>query len=72
MAKSVVQPSAPQVFVFTAHRDPSHCFEETIDGTLDVHVHGEYVPRRVLGGASSALSIDTNCVTNNDNSPIME
>jgi alpha-1,3/alpha-1,6-mannosyltransferase len=35
--------------VFTSHHDPKHCFEETKDGTLDVRVHGDFLPRDIMG-----------------------
>lgn len=38
-----------QVEFITAHHDPSHCFEETKDGTLKVTVVGDWLPRRILG-----------------------
>lgn len=34
----------------TNHHDPSHCFEETINGTFEpVHVVGDWMPRSIFG-----------------------
>ena len=33
------------VEIFTAHHDPNHCFEQTRDGSLNVHVAGDWLPR---------------------------
>ncbi|XP_070562690.1 alpha-1,3/1,6-mannosyltransferase ALG2-like [Ptychodera flava] len=35
--------------MLTAHHDPSHCFEETRDGTLSVSAVGDWLPRSVFG-----------------------
>ncbi|KAL8571886.1 hypothetical protein ACOMHN_011478 [Nucella lapillus] len=37
------------VTFFTAHHDPSHCFQETRDGTLEVVAVGDWLPRSILG-----------------------
>ena len=37
------------VHVFTAHHDPNRAFEETIDGTLNVKVYGDWFPRTIFG-----------------------
>jgi alpha-1,3/alpha-1,6-mannosyltransferase len=37
------------VTVFTSHHNPNHCFKETIDGTLDVKVFGDFLPRTIFG-----------------------
>ncbi|KAF9181989.1 Alpha-1,3-mannosyltransferase-like protein [Haplosporangium sp. Z 767] len=38
------------VVMYTSHHDPTHCFEETRDGTLTVRVGGNtIVPRTLLG-----------------------
>jgi alpha-1,3/alpha-1,6-mannosyltransferase len=37
------------VEVFTSYHDPKRAFSETIDGTLDVHVHDSIVPRSIFG-----------------------
>ena len=33
-----------RVTLFTAHHDQTRCFEETKDGSIDVRVHGEFIP----------------------------
>jgi len=38
-----------KIWIFTSHHDPSHCFHETIDGTLDVTSVGDWLPRHVFG-----------------------
>ncbi|XP_063225674.1 alpha-1,3/1,6-mannosyltransferase ALG2 [Bacillus rossius redtenbacheri] len=37
------------VHFVTSHHDPSHCFTETKDGTLDVTVVGDWLPRHLFG-----------------------
>ncbi|KAI8619621.1 hypothetical protein BC830DRAFT_1103306 [Chytriomyces sp. MP71] len=46
-----LQKSGHKVVVFTSHHDPAHCFEETRDGTLDVRVRGDFLPRSISGKA---------------------
>ena len=36
-----------QVAIFTAHHDPARCFAPTRDGSLDVHVHGDFLPMHI-------------------------
>ncbi|KAI8854503.1 hypothetical protein BC829DRAFT_380095 [Chytridium lagenaria] len=38
-----------KVIIYTSHHDPKHCFEETADGTLDVRVYGDWLPRHIGG-----------------------
>ena len=38
-----------KVHFFTSHHDPDHCFAETRDGTLEVTVYGDWLPRHVFG-----------------------
>ncbi|KAF6825421.1 alpha-mannosyltransferase [Colletotrichum plurivorum] len=38
-----------KVVIFTSHCDPKHCFEEARDGTLDVRVHGDFLPASIFG-----------------------
>lgn len=38
-----------EVQFVTAHHDPSHCFQETKDGTLKVTCVGDWLPRKVFG-----------------------
>ena len=44
-----LQNSGHTIHMYTAHHDPSHCFEETRDGTLAVTVYGDWLPRAVCG-----------------------
>lgn len=44
-----IQSKGHKVTVYTSHHDPNHCFEETRDGTLQVRVHGNKLPRDVFG-----------------------
>ena len=34
--------------MFTAHHDHTHCFQETKDGTLNVHCVGDWLPRHFI------------------------
>ena len=43
--------SGHTVKIFTSHHDPSHCFAETRDGSLDVEAVGDFLPRQVLCSA---------------------
>jgi len=36
------------VKIYTPYHDPKHCFPETINGTLDVEVHGGWFPHEIL------------------------
>eukprot|EP00850_Spirogloea_muscicola_P016027 SM000127S26643 [mRNA] locus=s127:200907:203569:+ [translate_table: standard] len=36
------------VHVFTAHHDPSRCFEETVTGRFPVSVYGDFLPRHIF------------------------
>lgn len=38
-----------EVEVFTTHHDPAHCFPATRDGTLNVTVYGDWLPRQICG-----------------------
>ncbi|EAW13172.1 GDP-Man:Man(1)GlcNAc(2)-PP-dolichol alpha-1,3-mannosyltransferase [Aspergillus clavatus NRRL 1] len=45
-----LQTRGHKVTIYTSHRDPSHCFEEARDGTLDVRVRGNTLfPAHVAG-----------------------
>ncbi|MHC4831912.1 MAG: glycosyltransferase [Planctomycetota bacterium] len=46
-----------QVCIFTASHDPDRAFVETCDGTLDVRVHGRWIPMHVAGGLRAPLGI---------------
>ncbi|CAE7864099.1 ALG2 [Symbiodinium sp. KB8] len=48
-AAVALQKAGHEVNIFTARHETNHCFEETRNGTLRVHVHGNFLPRRVLG-----------------------
>ena len=37
------------VKLYTPHHDKNHCFKETIDGSLEVEVHGNLFPRTIFG-----------------------
>ncbi|GIY02885.1 hypothetical protein CEXT_164121 [Caerostris extrusa] len=38
-----------EINIVTNHHDPNHCFSETKDGSLDVTVIGDWLPRTILG-----------------------
>lgn len=38
-----------QVSFVTSYHNPNHCFQETKDGSLDVHVVGSCIPRSLFG-----------------------
>jgi alpha-1,3/alpha-1,6-mannosyltransferase len=44
-----LQGAGHTVKIYTPHHDPSHCFQETVDGTLTVEVIGGLWPRAVWG-----------------------
>ncbi|KAI1949092.1 Alpha-1,3-mannosyltransferase-like protein [Ophidiomyces ophidiicola] len=45
-----LQTRGHRVTIYTSHRDPSHCFEEARDGTLDVKIRGNTIfPAHVKG-----------------------
>lgn len=48
-AALALKSSGHSVELFTAHHDPSHCFTETIDGTLKVTSAGDWLPRSCCG-----------------------
>eukprot|EP00053_Salpingoeca_punica_P010430 m.93758 g.93758 ORF g.93758 m.93758 type:complete len:404 (-) comp15384_c0_seq1:124-1335(-) len=37
------------VKMYTSHHDPSHCFPETKDGSVNVTVYGDWLPRHIFG-----------------------
>jgi alpha-1,3/alpha-1,6-mannosyltransferase len=37
------------VHLCTSHHDASHCFKETVDGSLSISVSGDWLPRSILG-----------------------
>lgn len=46
-----------EVDILTSHHDPSHCFEPTRDGTLNVLHAKTIVPRHIFGGLHLPLAI---------------
>ncbi|KOS17658.1 hypothetical protein ESCO_003301 [Escovopsis weberi] len=46
-----------EVVIYTSHCDPAHCFEECRDGTLDVRVHGDWLPMSVLNRLTIVCAI---------------
>ncbi|EPB85826.1 alpha-1,3-mannosyltransferase ALG2 [Mucor circinelloides 1006PhL] len=44
-----IQSKGHRVTMYTSHHDRNHCFEETRDGTLEVRVRGDSLPRDVFG-----------------------
>ncbi|XP_072172780.1 alpha-1,3/1,6-mannosyltransferase ALG2-like [Diadema setosum] len=48
-AALALQTRRHSVKLYTAHHDPSHCFKETSDGTLEVITAGDWLPRSVFG-----------------------
>lgn len=44
-----LQNAGHEVVMFTSHHDPTHCFEETRNGTLDVRVRGDFLPNLSTG-----------------------
>jgi hypothetical protein len=38
-----------QVHLCTSHHDVSHCFRETVDGSLKISVYGDWLPRSLFG-----------------------
>ena len=43
-----------KVTIYTAHHDPNHCFPETVNGSVEVHCHGDWLPK-AIGGHCMAL-----------------
>ncbi|KAI4238233.1 MAG: hypothetical protein L6R40_005773 [Gallowayella cf. fulva] len=47
-----------KITIFTSHRDPSHCFDEARDGTLDVRIRGNSIfPATLFGRFKILFSI---------------
>jgi alpha-1,3/alpha-1,6-mannosyltransferase len=44
-----LQKAGHSITMYTAHHDPGHSFEETHDGTLEVVVYGDWLPRSLCG-----------------------
>lgn len=46
-----------EVTIYTTHHDPSRCFSETKDGTLQpIRVHGDWIPRHLFGKGHALLA----------------
>ncbi|KAL2891174.1 Alpha-1 3/1 6-mannosyltransferase alg-2 [Ceratocystis lukuohia] len=52
-----LQNKGHKVVIFTSHCDPSHCFEEARDGTLDVRVRGNLFPASIFARLTILFSI---------------
>lgn len=48
-AALALQSKGHTVSFLTNHHDPTHCFEETRNGTLRVRVIGDWIPRSIFG-----------------------
>eukprot|EP01061_Rhynchopus_euleeides_P008733 TRINITY_DN17887_c0_g2_i1.p1 TRINITY_DN17887_c0_g2~~TRINITY_DN17887_c0_g2_i1.p1 ORF type:complete len:440 (+),score=178.92 TRINITY_DN17887_c0_g2_i1:125-1444(+) len=44
-----LQQEGVQVVIYTSHHNAAHCFVETRDGTLEVVVCGDWLPRHIAG-----------------------
>eukprot|EP00499_Haloplacidia_sp_CaronLabIsolate_P001233 CAMPEP_0196800316 /NCGR_PEP_ID=MMETSP1104-20130614/40079_1 /TAXON_ID=33652 /ORGANISM="Cafeteria sp., Strain Caron Lab Isolate" /LENGTH=355 /DNA_ID=CAMNT_0042170725 /DNA_START=1 /DNA_END=1065 /DNA_ORIENTATION=+ len=42
-----MQSQGHRVYMYTSHHSPGRAFSETTDGTLDVRVHGDWIPRHL-------------------------
>jgi alpha-1,3/alpha-1,6-mannosyltransferase len=57
-AALVLQARGHRVIIYTSHRDPTHCFDEARDGTLDVRVRGNTIfPAHVCGKLHVLMAI---------------
>ena len=57
-AALVLQTRGHRVIIYTSHRDPTHCFDEARDGTLDVRVRGNTIfPAHVAGKLHVLMAI---------------
>ncbi|EEP79817.1 hypothetical protein UREG_04663 [Uncinocarpus reesii 1704] len=54
-AALALQSRGHRVTIYTSHRDPSHCFEEARDGTLNVRVRGNTLFPAHVGGRLHVL-----------------
>eukprot|EP00128_Syssomonas_multiformis_P004965 Colp12_sorted_trinity150504_noHs@10381 len=50
-AALALQSKGHEVKIYTAHHKKEHCFEETKNGTINVSVHGDWLPRSIFGRA---------------------
>ena len=46
-AALALQSRGHAVCIYTTHHDPARCFDETRDGSLDIRVHGDFLPLHV-------------------------
>ncbi|KAL8705055.1 MAG: hypothetical protein Q9201_001825 [Fulgogasparrea decipioides] len=57
-AALALQSKGHKITIFTSHRDPTHCFDEARDGTLDVRVRGNSIfPATLFGKFKILFSI---------------
>lgn len=54
-AALALQARGHRVIIYTSHRDPTHCFDEARDGTLDVRVRGNTIFPAHVGGKLHVL-----------------
>lgn len=52
-----MQAAGHHVTLFTTHHDHTRCFEETRDGTLQVHIYGDCFPRAACGRLVASWAI---------------
>jgi alpha-1,3/alpha-1,6-mannosyltransferase len=57
-----LQQRGHKVSIYTSHHDPSHCFRETKDGTLNVRVFGDFIPRTIAGRLHILMAIIRNAI----------
>ena len=55
-AAVALQHHGHSVSIYTSHCSPTHSFVETQDGTLDVKIYGDFLPRSVFGKARAACA----------------
>lgn len=55
-AALALQKSGHSVQFLTNHHDPTHCFEETRDGTLKVQTVGDWLPRSIFNKFTAACA----------------
>jgi len=52
-----LQQKGHEVDIWTSHHDKTHCFQETRDGTLNVRVHFDFIPRHIFGKFHVVMAI---------------
>eukprot|EP00026_Physarum_polycephalum_P006757 Phypoly_transcript_06809.p1 GENE.Phypoly_transcript_06809~~Phypoly_transcript_06809.p1 ORF type:complete len:428 (+),score=54.99 Phypoly_transcript_06809:87-1286(+) len=55
-----LQQKGHHIDIWTSHHDPTHCFQETRDGTLNVKVYGDFIPRHIKGKFHVIMAIIRN------------